>query len=111
MQNETSPLTSDPTWIEEVIATEWVESITLPTYSHDIKARRYSKFVILQRNYTFIKHMMSELQIPNNDFLIVRDVDNTDSITIKFNKRSQGLSSMVVLMWSKYKDAKLESNL
>lgn len=107
MQTETSQSISDDIIVTEVVATEWVESIALPTYSDG----RHSKFVKLQRNYAFIKHMMSSLELTNQDFLIVRDIDNTDSITIKFNKKSQGLSSMVVLMWSKYKDAKLESNL
>ena len=112
MPTETSQSTSDPIWITKVTATEWVESITLPTYSNNAgRGRNISKFATLQRNYTFIKHMMTELEIANNDFLIVRDIDNTDQITIKFNKRSQSSSSMVVLLWSKYKDAKLESNL
>jgi hypothetical protein len=110
MPTETSQSTSDPIWITEVTATEWVESITLPTYSQN-RTGSNRRFVTLQRNYAFIKHMMAELEIANNDFLIVRDIDNTAQITIKFNKRSQSSSSMAVLLWSKYKDAKLESNL
>ena len=107
MQSDLATSTSDRLIVTEVNPTEWVESITLPTYSQ----WGDSKFRTLQKNYTFIKHMMTELQLSNNDFLIVRDLDNVDRITIKFNKISQELSSMAVLMWSKYKDAKLESNL
>ena len=107
MQNATSPLISDQIDIIEICDTGWVESITLPTYSD----RHHSRFVTLQRNYTFIKHMMSAIGLKNCDFLIVRDIDNVSQITIKFNNNSQQYASMAVLLWSKYKDAKLESNL
>ena len=112
MQTETSQSIFDPLEDLVIVATQWVESITLPTYSNNAgQGRNTSKFATLQRNYTFIKHMMTDMGIANCDFLIVRDIDNTSQITIKFNNRSQPYASMAVLMWSKYKDAKLESNL
>jgi hypothetical protein len=117
MQTETSQSIFDPIEDQPTVATQWVESVTLPTYSNKAggwqgdRGRNTSKFATLQRNYTFIKHMMTDMGIDNNDFLIVRDIDNTSQITIKFNNRSQPYASMAVLMWSKYKDAKLESNL
>lgn len=112
MQTETSQSIFDPLEDLVIVATQWVESVTLPTYSNNAgRGRNTSKFATLQRNYTFIKHMMTDMGIANCDFLIVRDIDNTSQITIKFNNRSQPYASMAVLMWSKYKDAKLESNL
>lgn len=89
---------------------QWVESIALPTYPYH-KGYRSNRYTTLQRNYAFIKHMMISMEIAPQDYLIVRDLDNTSKITVMFNNNSKGMSSMAVILWGKYKDAKLESNL
>lgn len=98
------------------IESQWVESIALPTYSinhGNIKTSvGKSVYNTITRNYAFIKHMMTELNLEQNrDYVIVPDRKNFKTITIKFNNSSKHLSSMVVMLWNRYEEATLESNL
>jgi len=89
---------------------QWVESISLPTYS-DTSGRK-GRLARLNRNYTYIKHMMSELELQLNvDYIIMPDTTDIDSISIRFAEHSQEYASMCVLLWGKYQNAKTESTL
>jgi hypothetical protein len=93
-----------------VINTQWVETVSLPTYSSDNSGK--SKFTKLNLNYTYIKHMMSELGLRlNRDYIIMPTTTELRSIDIKFTEHSQHYASMCVLIWERYKTAKIESNL
>ena len=92
------------------VNTQWVESISLPTYSSNNSGK--SKFATLNRNYTYIKHMMDELGLRlNRDYIIIPTTTELCSIDIKFTENSRQYASMCVLVWGKYKTAKIESNL
>lgn len=111
MQHDIQPSTLDK---RDLKNSQWVEVVSLPTYGEKITGRSKSSFARLSRNYAFVKHMMNELGLKqNHDYIIVRDftTNQTDSLEIAFNKQSQHLASMVVLLWPKYQHAKLESNL
>lgn len=90
------------------IESQWVESITLPTH-YIIRENFYNTLI---KNYAFIKHMMKELNLEQNrDYIIIPDQSKSKTITIKFNNSSKHLSSMAVMLWSKYNQATLKSNL
>lgn len=98
------------------IETQWVERISLPIFYVSHSER---KFQILSRTYTFIKHMMAELELKQNvDYVIippkywpmVEDM-TTHTMQIGFRPGCESYASMCVLMWERYKTAKIESNL
>lgn len=92
------------------VNTQWVESISLPTYSSNNGGK--GKFTKLNLNYTYIKHMMGELGLRlNRDYIIIPTTTELSSIDIKFTENSRQYASMCVLVWSKYKTAKTESTL
>lgn len=90
--------------------TAWVGSITLPMHT---VGNSKSHFVQLNKNYTFVKHLMSTLNLrQNNDYIIVRPNQSKETtITLKFRPGVEDVASMVVLHWYRYKDAKVESTL
>lgn len=114
MLRVTQPLTLDKINFKENAGSEWVVKISLPAYPVNTRSHGKSVFAKLSTNYNFVKHMMTELGIDKNDYLILRDFSDfsgVDDIVVAFNKKSQHLSSMAVLQWSKYAYAKTESNL
>lgn len=93
-----------------VVATQWVESISLPTYSSNNSSK--SKFTKLNLNYAYIKHMMGELGLRlNRDYIIIPTTSELCSIDIRFSEQCRHYASMCVLLWGRYKTAKIESNL
>jgi len=114
MQHDTRPLTLDNSPdVEYVQPTQWVERISLPTYPVNTRGSSKSTWAKLNKNYAFVKHMMNELGVDNNDYAILRDfTDNKfDTIEIVFNERSRLSASLAVLTWARYENAKLENNL
>ena len=90
--------------------TAWVGTITLPMHPTN---NSKSHFVRLNQNYALVKHMMSELNLKqNSDYIILRpNTKDEATITLKFCPNVKHVSSMVVMHWYKYKDAKIESTL
>ena len=92
------------------VNTQWVETVSLPTYSSNSGSK--SKFTKLNLNYTYIKHMMGELGLRlNRDYIIMPTTAELRSIDIKFTENSRQHASMCVLIWARYETAKIESNL
>jgi hypothetical protein len=89
---------------------QWAESISLPTYSNT--SGREGRLIKLNRNYAYIKHMMGEIGLQlNTDYIIIPDITDIDSISIRFNEQSRQHASMCVLLWGRYQNAKIESTL
>ena len=90
--------------------TAWVGSIVLPMHS---TGNSKSHFVQLNKNYTLVKHLMTEINLKQNkDYIIVRPNQSRETtITLKFRPGVEDVASMIVLHWYKYKDAKVESTL
>ena len=104
-------VTDDIEYIDEKdIESQWVESISLPMYSPDENAR---KFTLVNDTYTYIKHMMTGLELKQNvDYIIVPPrLASETKIEIKFRSGCEGYASMCVMIWERYKTAKIESNL
>ena len=92
------------------VKSQWVESISLPMYS----SRAHSnKHTLLMDNYAYIKHMMSGLELRQNiDFIIVpNEVGGKVGVQVKFRQGCEQYASMCVLLWERYKTAKIESAL
>ena len=93
-----------------VINNQWVETISLPMYSSKPLARR---FVLINNTYTYIKHMMADIGLNLNvDYIIIPPrLATENTIQIKFRQGCEVHASMCVLLWERYKTAKIESNL
>jgi len=89
--------------------TKWKTSITLDTYIGE--GQGSSKFDTLSRNYSFIKHMMTTLEVSPKDYLIVRDLNDVSKITVRFNASGALTAPLAALTWGKYATAKMESQL
>ena len=97
------------TFLQELIYTEyqdavsWSKTVNLPVHESDN----------LSKNYQFLKHMMNQIGIKKEDYKIVSPGANPKpgTIQVAFSQNAQQLASMAVLMWPKYANAKLESNL
>ena len=117
MRSKMSESTFDPLAIETVKPTEWVESITLPIYSHKPNASSQSnKYMLLSHTYMYIKHMMAELELKQNvDYIIVPIMPGSPggqlTVQVKFRPGREGYASMCVLLWERYKLAKIEKNI
>ena len=92
--------------------TLWVEAVPLPTN----RRKSENKFACLDRNFRYIKHMMSELGLQqNSDYIIIRapfqNQAQPDCITVMLAEHSRSYASLIVLIWGKYEHAKTENNL
>lgn len=102
----------DKDFDDVVPSTVWADSISLPIHGKNLSSKRHNKFALLSRNYAFIKHMMFQLGLNlNQDYLILGIADNDNKINVKLHKNCAEVASMAVLIWPKYKDAKLESTV
>lgn len=94
------------------VNTQWVETVSLPTYPIDDNTRSKSKLQWLSRNYDLIKHMMGEMRLQlNRDYIIIPNTHNCSTIDIKFAEQSRQHASICVLIWGRYKNAEIRSNL
>jgi len=95
---------------EKDIQSQWVESISLPMYSPMKHAR---KFTLVNDTFVYIKHMMSELELKQNiDYCIVPPrVPGETTVKVLFRQGCESYASMCVMIWERYKTAKIESNL
>lgn len=90
--------------------TQWVESISLPMYSSQNNAR---KFTLVNDTFVYIKHMMADLGLKQNvDYCIIPPkMPGELTVKILFQQGHEHYASMCVMIWERYKTAKIESNL